>query len=93
MKSSDRQRQARILGATVGKSGYLLIGAMVGAAVAFTINYFLGPTEATTYDENYRSRLDYALDEGKRAAAARETQLRGDLQTLRIQTKGQEPKV
>ena len=93
MKSSDRQRQARILGATVGKSGYLLIGAMVGAAVAFTINYFLGPTEATTYDENYRSRLDFALDEGKRAAAARETQLRGDLQTLRIQTKGQEPKV
>ena len=77
----------------MGKSGYLLIGAMVGAAIAFTINYFLGPTEATTYDENYRSRLDYALDEGKRAAAARETQLRGDLQTLRIQTKGQEPKV
>ena len=77
----------------MGKSGYLLIGAMVGAAIAFTITYFLGPTEATTYDENYRSRLDYALDEGKRAAAARETQLRGDLQTLRIQTKGQEPKV
>ena len=77
----------------MGKSGYLLFGAMVGAAVAFTINYFLGPTAVTTYDENYRSRLDYALDEGKRAAAARETQLRGELQTLRIQTKGQEPKV
>ena len=77
----------------MGKSGYLLIGAAVGAAIAFTINYFLGPTAATTYDENYRSRLDFALDEGKRAAAARETQLRGDLQTLRIQTKGQEPKV
>ncbi len=77
----------------MGKSGYLLIGAAVGAAVAFTINYFLGPTAATTYDENYRSRLDFALEEGKRAAAAREAQLRGDLQTLRIQTKGQEPKV
>lgn len=77
----------------MGKSGYLLIGAMVGAAAAFTINYFLGPTAATTYDENYRSRLDFALEEGKRAAAAREAQLRGELQTLRIQTKGQEPKV
>jgi hypothetical protein len=77
----------------VGKSGYLLLGAAVGAAVAFTINYFFGPTAATTYDENYRSRLDYALAEGKRAAAAREAQLRGELQTLRIQTKGQEPKV
>lgn len=74
------------------KSGYLLFGAAVGAAVAFAINYFLGPTAATTYDENYRSRLDYALEEGKRAAAAREAQLRGELQTLRIQTKGQEPK-
>ena len=81
------------MGATVGKSGYLLFGAAVGAAIAFAINYFLGPTEAATYDENYRSRLDYALDEGKRATVARETQLRGDLQTLRIQTKGQEPKV
>jgi hypothetical protein len=77
----------------VGKSGYLLIGAAFGAAIAFTINYFLGPTAATTYDENYRSRLDFALDEGKRAAAAREAQLRGELQTLRSQTKGQEPKV
>ena len=72
---------------------YLLIGAALGAAVAYTVNYFFGPTDAATYDQNYRSRLDYALDEGKRAAAARETQLRGELQTLRIQTKGQEPKV
>ena len=82
--SSDRQRPARILGAIVGKSGYLLIGAAVGAAVAFTINYFLGPTAATTYDENYRSRLDYALEEGRRAAAAREIEMRTQLQTLRL---------
>jgi hypothetical protein len=77
----------------VGKSGYLLLGAAVGAAVAFTINYFFGPTEATTYDENYRSRLDFALAEGKRAAAAREVELRGELKTLRLETKGQEPKL
>jgi hypothetical protein len=68
----------------VGRSGYLLLGAAFGAAVAFTINYFFGPTDAATYDEHYRSRLDYALDEGQRAAATREAQLRGELQTLRL---------
>jgi hypothetical protein len=68
----------------MGKSGYLLLGAAFGAAVAFTINYFFGPTDAATYDAQYRSRLDYALDEGQRAAAARETQLRGELQALRL---------
>lgn len=61
-----------------------MLGAALGAAAAFVINYFLGPTDAATYDENYRSRLDYALDEGKRAAAARELELRGELQALRL---------
>jgi hypothetical protein len=73
----------------MGKSGYLMIGAALGAAIAFTINYFLGPTPAATYDENYRSRLDYALEEGKRAAAARELEMRKELQTLRLPVKGQ----
>jgi hypothetical protein len=73
----------------VGKSGYLLIGAMLGAAVAYTINYFFGPTEAATYDQNYRSRLDYALEEGKRAAAAREIEMRRNLETLRLPPVGQ----
>jgi hypothetical protein len=76
----------------VGKGNYLLLGAAVGAAVAFAINYFLGPNDAATYDANYRSRLDYALEEGKRAAAAREAELRGELQKLRLETKGQQPK-
>ena len=73
----------------MGKSGYLMFGAALGAAVAFAVNYFLGPTEAATYDENYRSRLDYALEEGKRAAAARELEMRKELQTLRLPVKGQ----
>jgi hypothetical protein len=67
----------------VGKSGWWLIGAALGAAAAVALNYFLGPTEAATYDENYRSRLDYALDEGRRAAATRELELRTELQVLR----------
>ena len=68
----------------MSKSMYLLIGAALGAAAAYTITYFFGPTDAATYDQNYRSRLDYALEEGKRAAAAREAELRGQLQTLRL---------
>jgi hypothetical protein len=68
----------------MGRSGWWLLGAAVGAAAAFAVNYFFGPTAATTYDENYRSRLDYALDEGRRAAATRERELRGELQTLRL---------
>mgnify|MGYP000961287525 CR=1 FL=1 len=68
----------------VGKSMYLLIGAALGAAVAYTVNYFFGPTDAATYDQNYRSRLDYALEEGRRAAAERELEMRTQLQTLRL---------
>jgi hypothetical protein len=65
-----------------------LIGAVLGAAVAYTINYFFGPTEAATYDQNYRSRLDYALEEGKRAATAREIEMRRELETLRLPAAG-----
>jgi hypothetical protein len=68
----------------VGKSAYLLLGAAFGAAVALVVNYFLGPTDAATYDEHYRSRLDFALEEGKRAAAAREAEMRTEMQTLRL---------
>lgn len=73
----------------MSRSGYLLIGAALGAAVAYTINYLFGPTEVATYDQNYRSRLDYALEEGKRAAATREIELRRELETLRLPAAGQ----
>lgn len=68
----------------MGKGMYLLLGAALGAAVAYSINYFFGPTDAATYDEKYRSRLDYALEEGQRAATAREIEMRTQLQTLRL---------
>ena len=72
----------------MGKGSYLLIGAAFGALVAVTINYFLGPAENTTYDENYRSRLDFALEEGQRAAQQKELEMRRQIELLR-RTPGQ----
>ena len=67
----------------MSKGTYLLIGAALGAAVGMMLNYFLGPAEDTTYDANYRSRLDFALDEGRRAAAEKESELRRQLVAFR----------
>ncbi|MBW7883659.1 MAG: hypothetical protein H3C34_13675 [Caldilineaceae bacterium] len=67
----------------MGKGSYLLIGAVIGAAAAALLGYLFGPAEGTTYDENYRSRLDFALDEGRRAAAAREHELRHKIEEYR----------
>jgi len=67
----------------VGKGSYLIIGVAIGAVVAFAVNYFFGPADGATYDQNYRSRLDYALEEGKRAAADREVELRRQFDAYR----------
>jgi len=87
LTNGDDQTGARLLdqrNKDVGKGMYLLLGAALGAAVAYTVNYFFGPTDAATYDQNYRSRLDYALEEGQRAASQREIEMRTQLQTLRL---------
>ena len=60
----------------MGKTSYLIIGALVGAAAGAVVNYLFGPASDTTYDRNYRSRLDAALEAGERAADARELELR-----------------
>ena len=59
----------------MGKTSYLMIGALAGAAVAMVYHYFFGPAPKTLYNENYRSRVDYALDEGQRAALEQEVRL------------------
>ena len=59
-----------------GKSHFLAIGALAGAAVASVVTFLFVPARGTTFDENYRSRLDWALDEGQRTADARELELR-----------------
>ncbi len=67
----------------MSRGSYLLVGAVLGAAVAAALNYLLGPAPGTTYDANYRSRLDFAFDEGRRAAADREQTMRQQLIDLR----------
>ena len=59
----------------MGKTSSLLIGALAGAAVAMIYHYFFGPAPRTTYDEHYRSRLDYALEEGQRASLDQQRKL------------------
>jgi len=58
------------------KMSNFLIGAAVGAAAVVMVNYLLGPSNETTFDEGYQSRLDKALDDGKHAADERENELR-----------------
>ena len=60
----------------MSKGMYLLLGAAMGAAVGMALNYFLGPADGTTYDADYRSRLDFAFDEGRRAAEEKERDVR-----------------
>lgn len=60
----------------MSRGSFLLLGAAIGAGIAVALNYFLGPAPGTTYDANYRSRLDFALDEGRRASLDREDELR-----------------
>ena len=60
----------------MGKMSNFLIGAAMGGAVALVVNYLFGPSNETTYDEGYQSRVDKALADGKLAADAREAELR-----------------
>ena len=67
----------------MSRGSFLLLGAVIGAGIAVALNYFLGPAPGTTYDANYRSRLDFALDEGQRAAREREDELRQQITQMR----------
>ena len=51
-------------------------GAAAGLAASAVFHYLFSPAAGTTVDETYRSRLDWALEEGERAAAEKEQALR-----------------
>ena len=65
------------------KSVAVLVGTVVGAAVGLTVNYLFGAASDTTFDENYRSRWDRAVQEGRRAAAEHELLLRRQLEVAK----------
>ncbi len=60
----------------MGRTSNFIIGALVGTAVGLAVNYVFGPANQATYDREYRSRLDKALEDGQHAADAREAELR-----------------
>ena len=60
----------------MGKLSNLIIGAILGAAAGILTAYLFAPAKETNFDQAYRSRLDYALDEGRKAATDREAELR-----------------
>lgn len=60
----------------MSKTLYLLAGAAIGAAAGFAYDYLFAPAREARMDETYRSRLDWALEEGEKAADLREQELR-----------------
>ena len=63
----------------MGKFSNFMIGAAVGAAAGFAVKYLFGPAPETTFDAQYQSRLDHAIEEGRTAAQQREIELRTEL--------------
>ena len=60
----------------MNKSISLMIGAATGVAVGIVINYLFGAASETTFDAQYQSRWDWALAEGRAAAATHEVEMR-----------------
>lgn len=60
----------------MGKTGNFVVGGLIGVALGAVIGYLLGPAQETRFDAGYQSRLDRALDEGRRAEAERAAELR-----------------
>jgi hypothetical protein len=70
----------------MGKVSNLVIGVALGTAVGIVINYLFGPARDTPSNEQYRSRWDQAIEDGKQAAAEREAELRREFsETKKLQ--------
>ena len=74
----------------MSKSVNFFIGTVLGIAVGVATGYVLAPARQTTFDRTYQSRLDKALEEGRKAAALREAELRAEFeQAKRLRKPGQ----
>lgn len=70
------------------------VGAVAGLASSAVFLYLFSPasngsetaTRGASVDVNYRSRLDSALEEGRRAAAEKEAALRAEFAAAKKQT-------
>lgn len=60
----------------MGRVSNFIIGAALGAAVGLVINYLFGPATGVEFNQEYRSRLDKALEEGEQAAQEHEAEVR-----------------
>ncbi len=60
-----------------------LLGFLIGAAIGATVIMLTTPQSGTALQENVRSRIDQALDEGRKAAEARKAELEARLASLR----------
>ena len=76
----------------MSKAANFVFGTIVGTAVGMAVGYILAPSQETTFDKGYRSRLDKALEEGQTAAVLREEELRRQFeQSKRRHTPGTTP--
>lgn len=74
----------------MSKSVNLFLGTVVGIAVGLAVGYVLAPARNTSFDRSYQSRLDKALDEGRKAAEQREAELRAEFERAkRLRKPGQ----
>ncbi|NJN83914.1 MAG: hypothetical protein HC802_17645 [Caldilineaceae bacterium] len=53
----------------MGKMGNMLLGILAGVTSTAVLTYLFGPAKNVEFNERYRSRLDWALAEGDKAAA------------------------
>lgn len=63
----------------MGRTLSFMVGATVGVVAATALTYLFGPPRETTLDQNYRSRWDQALADGREAALEHEAMLRQQL--------------
>jgi len=64
----------------MGKFSNFMIGVAIGVASGLVVNYLFGPANDAEDDGSYQSRLDQALEEGRRAAQEKEAELRRDFE-------------
>lgn len=64
----------------MNKTTNFVLGGLIGVALGAAAAYLLGPAQGTRYDAAYQSRLDRALEEGRKAEEAHKQALREEFE-------------